>query len=237
MNSFKLRRLKYKAKQKISSIHFFKWIAFLVIILLFFLCINIYNDSFKPQIKILAEAKANYILNNAVNEGVKEVIISKTDMYEELVSVVKDNEGKISAITTNLVAANRLKSDFTIKINEKINNLKETYISIPFGNLTKINTLSGLGPKLTIKLIPSGKLSVNFKNEFKEAGINQTKHEIYLEAKSSASFYMPAGIYSSTEIISKIPLCESIIIGNVPDSLTRLETRDETLREDVLNVD
>ena len=236
MNSYKIRRYKQTVRESISRIHFFKWISITVIIFLCFFFINIYNNSFKPQIANLAESKANYILNNAVNEGVKEVIMAKEITYNELVSVIKDDSGKISGITTNLVAANKLKSDFTIKINEKINSLEETEISIPLGNLTKINTLSGFGPKLKIKLLPSGKLSVNFKNEFKEAGINQTRHEIYLEAVSSASFYLPTGIYSVAEIVSKIPLCESIIVGIVPESLTRLETSDETLRDDILNI-
>ena len=231
-----LRRLTFKLKTSVSRISFFKIICVFLIALVFFLLINIYNNSYKPQIKNISEQKANYILNNAVNNGINEVILKNELLYDDMVTLMSDNEGKVSALMTNLVTMNRLKSEFTLNINEKINDLTETTIEIPLGNLTKIDTLSGLGPKLKVKLVPSGRVAIDFKNSFSEAGINQTKHEIYLEVISTASVLMPTGIYSKTEVKSKIPLCESIIVGKVPESLTRLETRDETLRDDILNI-
>ncbi len=236
MKSPNLRRYKFILKQSIAKISFFKIICVFLIVCCFLLFVNIYNNSYKPQIKNISEQKANYILNNAVNNGINEVILKNELLYEDMVTLISDNEGKVSALMTNLVTANRLKSEFTLSINEKIASFSEITIDIPLGNLTKIDTLSGLGPKLKVKLVPSGRVTIDFKNSFEEAGINQTKHEIYLEAKSTASILMPTGIYSKTEVVSKIPLCESIIVGKVPESLTRLETRDETLRDDILNI-
>lgn len=236
MKSPGLRRFKFKLKHTISKISFFKIISILIIVGSFFTFINIYNNSYKPQITKLSESRANYILNNAVNQGINEVILNNNLIYDDLVSIIYDNEGKVSALMTNLVAANRLKSEFSVMINEKINNLESTTITIPLGNLTKIDTLSGLGPKLKVKLIPSGKVKIDFKNAFVEAGINQTKHEIYLDITSTASILMPTGIYTKTEVESKIPLLESVIVGRVPETLTRLETSEETLRDDVLDI-
>lgn len=230
------RRYKFKLKTSIAKISFFKIISVILIVIVFFLFVNVYNNAYKPQIKNLSEQRANYILNNAVNSGIAEVILKNELLYEDMITLISDNEGKVSALMTNLVTANRLKSEFTLNINEKINSLSDIIINIPIGNLTKIDTLAGLGPKLKVKLVPSGRVSIDFKNSFVEAGINQTKHEIYLEVKSTASILMPTGIYSKTEVTSKIPLCESIIVGKVPESLTRLETSDETLREDILNI-
>lgn len=236
MKSPRFRRYKFKLKQTVAKVSFFKIISICGIIFIFFSIINIYNNSYKPQITKLSESRANYILNNAIDRGVNEVILNNKLIYEDLISIISDNEGKVSALMTNLVAANRLKSEFSLSINEKINNLGTETLSIPLGNLTKIDTLSGLGPKLKVKLIPSGKVVIDFKNSFAEAGINQTRHEIYLDVSSTASILMPTGIYTKTEVKSKIPLLESVIVGKVPESLTRLETRDETLRDDILNI-
>lgn len=232
----KIRRYKFKLKTSIAKIGFFKVISVFLIVLIFFLFINIYNNSYKPQIKNISEQRANYILNNAVNNGINEVILKNHILYEDMVTLISDNEGKVSALMTNLVTANRLKAEFTLAINEEMSSFSDIEVEIPLGNLTTIDTLSGLGPKLKVKLIPSGRVTIDFKNSFAEAGINQTKHEIYLEVKSTASILMPTGIYSKTDVTSKIPLCESIIVGKVPESLTRLETRDETLRDDILNI-
>ena len=236
MKSPVMRRCHFKLKSKIAKINFFKVISIAVIIIMFFAFIDVYNNSFKPQLQSLSQSRASFLLNNALNEGINEVVLKNTVMYDDLVSLITDNEGKISGLMTNLVTANRLKSEFSLNINKKINNLDNVKIAIPLGNLTKLNTLSGLGPKIKITLIPSGRVSIDFKNAFSEAGINQTKHEIFLEVKTTASLLMPSGLYSKSDITSKIPLCESIIVGNVPDSLTRLETRDETLRDDILNI-
>lgn len=232
-----VRRFRFLIRQKLASISFLKVLLAGTVIVLFFVFINIYNTTYKPQIKKLAQSKGNYILNIAVNNGINKVISQNDLVYTDLVTVLKDDTGKITGLMTNLVGANRLRSEFSLKISDELNSLNCVPIFIPLGNLTKIDTLSGLGPKIKINLIPAGSVKVDFKNSFSEAGINQTKHEIYLETSVSASLLIPAGIYEKVEHSLKIPLCESIIVGEIPGTLTRLETSDETLRDDVLNVD
>lgn len=236
MRSPAYRRIKFRVKHNIAKINFFKYIMIIIIIISFIIALRMYNNSFKPQLKTLSETRAYYICNNAINEGVWEVISDNDLKYEDLISFIKDNDGAVTALMTNLVAANRLKSEFALSINEKINNLDNVEISIPFGNITGIELLSGIGPSLNIKLVPTGQTVIDFKNSFMEAGINQTRHEIYLEVKSTVSILMPTKLYSKTEVTSKIPLAESVIVGKVPDSITRLETSDETLRDDILNI-
>ena len=231
------RRMKFLIKQKIASIGFFKLFMILFIIISFVLFINIYNTSYKPQLKRLAEAKGSYILNNAIHKGINRVVESDLLTYNDLITILKDDTGAITGLMTNLVGANRLRSEFSVKISEELNKINTVEIAIPLGNLTKVDTLSGLGPKIKINLIPAGTVKIDFKNDFSEAGINQTRHEIYLEAIAGASLLMPTGIYERVEHTIKIPLCESVIVGRIPDTITRLETRDETLREDVLNID
>ena len=233
----KVRRFRFLLKQRLASISFLKVFLIALIIIFFFTLINIYNTSYKPQIKKLAQSKGDYILNIAVDKGINRVIEENALTYTDLITILKDDSGKITGLMTNLVGANRLRSAFSVKIGEELEKLNSVPISIPLGNLTKIDTLSGLGPKIKINLIPAGKVNIDFKNDFAEAGINQTKHEIYLDVSVSASLLMPAGIYERVEHTLKIPLCESIIVGEIPDTITRLETRDETLRDDILNID
>ncbi len=233
----RVRRLRFLIRQKLASVSFLKVFLTALIIILFFTLINIYNTVYKPQIKKLAEARGNYILNNAVNNGINRVIEDSELQYNDLITILKDDSGKITGLMTNLVGANRLKSEFSLKISEELNSLNSVPIFISLGNLTKIGALAGLAPKIKINLIPAGAVKIDFKNDFTEAGINQTRHEIYLETIASASLLMPVGIFERVEHTIKIPLCESIIVGEIPDTLTRLETRDETLREDVLNID
>lgn len=236
MKSYKFRRFKCKLNYNLSKINFFKYIILIILIIILISTANIYNNVFKPQLKQLAENKAYYLCNIAINEGVADVLYKNEISYDELVTFMKDDSGSITGIMTNLITVNRLKSEFTVTINGKIQNIEKAEIYIPMGNLTGMELLSGLGPKLNIYLIPTSTTLIDFKNSFIEAGINQTRHEIYLEVKSIISILMPNNFTTKTEVISKIPLVESVIVGKVPDTLTRVETADENVREDIMNL-
>jgi len=236
MKSVKYRRMKNKLNYNLSRIHIFKYIILIFLIVTLIFTLNIYNNVFKPQLKQLAENKAYYLCNIAVNEGVADVLYKNQISYEDLATFLKNSDGEITGIMTNLIAVNRLKTEFTVTINNKIQNIEKAEIYIPMGNLSGIELFSGLGPKIHIYLIPTSVTLIDFKNSFAEAGINQTRHEIFLEVKSIINILMPNKLTAKTEVVSKIPLVESIIVGKVPDTLTRVETEYENLREDIMNL-
>ena len=54
-------------------------------------------------------------------------------------------------------------------------------------------------------------------SKFESAGINQTRHTIYLEVKASAHAYM--GLCRLNESVDEtVILVETIIVGTVPDT-------------------
>ena len=236
MKNVKIRRFKNRLNYNLSRIKLFKYIIIIFLIFLFVSGLLVYENTFKPQVKSLAKSKAYYLLNIAINKGVSDVIEKNKLCYDDLVTFIKDDSGNITGIMTNLMAVNRLKTEFTLAINEKIENTKKTEIYIPIGNLTGMEIFSGLGPRFKIELIPSAATIVDFKNSFTEAGINQTRHEIFLVVDSEISMLMPNSLSVSTKVSNKIPIAESIIVGKVPDTLTRVETKEEDIRDDIMNL-
>ena len=77
--------------------------------------------------------------------------------------------------------------------------------------------LAKYGPQLKVSIEPIGTVSVNFKTSFQSAGINQTRHRIYLEAKTQVKVVIPLTT-STKEVKTEIPICETIIVGDVPQS-------------------
>ena len=77
--------------------------------------------------------------------------------------------------------------------------------------------LARYGPQLKVSIEPIGTVSVDFKTSFESAGINQTRHTIYLEAKTQVKVVIPLTT-STKEVKVKIPICETIIVGEVPES-------------------
>ena len=53
---------------------------------------------------------------------------------------------------------------------------------------------------------------------FEEAGINQTRHRIFLEIAASIQIVQPL-LSSTITVKTDVPLAETIIIGNVPQAI------------------
>lgn len=88
---------------------------------------------------------------------------------------------------------------------------------VPLGALTGIEALAGFGQKINIKIIPISNVECRFVSKFRQAGINQTLHSLYLEIVSDISIILPS---KSTNLASTIEvlICESIITGKIPDT-------------------
>ena len=67
-----------------------------------------------------------------------------------------------------------------------------------------------------------GTVETDLKSEFKDAGINQTMHRIYLEVKCNVNILTPYNTITET-ITNQVLLTEGVIIGNIPDAYYNLE--------------
>ncbi len=67
-----------------------------------------------------------------------------------------------------------------------------------------------------------GTVETDLKSEFKDAGINQTMHRIYLEVKCNVNILTPYDTITET-ITNQVLLTEGVIIGNIPNTYYNLE--------------
>ena len=199
-----------------------------------------YNDSYVPIAKQVARYKAEQISTEAISIGVMETLSKTKINYEDIVTVTKNTDGTLTSLSVNLFKLNKLKSEVTVCINNLINEKETVKTFIPLGNVVAsmigVDLLSGLGPRIPLELMPSGNTFVDFDNNFTAVGINQTKHTVSLKITSRISMVLPNNLTVSSKTVSFVPIAESIIVGDIPDTYTVLETSDETLRDDILNL-
>ena len=68
-----------------------------------------------------------------------------------------------------------------------------------------------------MRVVPVGSVTAKLCSEFKEAGINQTNHRIYLRIGAKISAILPGAnnvINTETDVV----ILESVIIGKIPDT-------------------
>ena len=71
-------------------------------------------------------------------------------------------------------------------------------------------------------MLTDGSVETDLRTEFREAGINQTLHRIYLEVKCHVTILTPYDTIKET-IVNQVLLVEGVIIGNIPSTYYNLE--------------
>ncbi len=189
------------------------------LIVIFCLAIVLYAFIFvdrqiRPTIEALSEVQARIIGTQAINDGVREVIESGIQ-YEDLVNVMKDQQGNITLMQANTVEINKISSNITSAVQEKMEVVTKRKLKIPLGNILGSQVLSSYGPKLSVEITPAGSVIVDFYTEFKEAGINQTMHRIYIQVETKVQIIAPLSS-KPVDIVSSVPIAETVIVGKVP---------------------
>ena len=164
----------------------------------------------------VSEATIRSITTVAVNDAIY-YTLNDNVRYEDLINITYDPDGNVSTITTNSLQINRIARDTAYLSQENLTKMSAEGIQVPLGALTGIEALAGFGRKINIKIIPISNVGCKFVSKFEEAGINQTKHSLYLEIVSDISIILPdktSNLASTIEVL----ICESIIAGKIPDT-------------------
>lgn len=193
-----------------------KIVVVLLIITLGALGITKYTRSnIEPVIKELSSSTIQNYCVNAVNNAAHMVIDEKLS-YQEMVNIVKNNNGEIELIQANTVKINRLARDLANLAQANVELIEDQIISLPMGVLTGSYVLSGYGPPIDIRLTPVGSVEVNFVSIFDSVGINQTRHSIYMNVDSTISIVLPISTIP-VKMTTAVLVCENVIIGKVPE--------------------
>ncbi len=177
----------------------------------------------------MAYATARSIALETVNKAIQQVIGNGLE-YEELMEIQLDSSGKVAMLRADTMHMNQIATQTAIQAQLELNDISNQMVDVPLGAALGIRFLGGFGPRIGVQIVPVGAVSTRFETEFETAGINQTRHKIFLTLETTVSLIVPADS-RQVEVISTVPIAESIIVGNVPDSFV-----DVNDMEDMLNL-
>ena len=189
------------------------WIAVIGMLLLIW-----FRARYHETIRTLAQTQVINSTSDLINDAIDRQIESGNIQYDRIVFFEKDLNGKITALKTNMSEVNRLKTDTLNIINDEILALDTQDIGIPFGSLLLPEFFSGKGPVIPIRILSIRNSDGGFSSDFTEAGINQTLHQLNMQVVVDVSILV-LGRAESFQVQSQVVVAETIIVGQVPDTL------------------
>ena len=175
----------------------------------------------------MAFAEAYSMAVETLNRAVKLVTENGVE-YAELVDAQTDAEGRVTMLRADTMRMNELAAKTALMAEDELNSVENQFVRIPLGAALGVKSLSGFGPKMSMQILPVGAVHASFDTEFESAGINQTRHRIFLTLRATVSLIIPTGS-QVVEVESKMPIAESIIVGQVPDSFVDVNDQKDIL--------
>ncbi len=187
----------------------------------------------RPAFCALAENRAKELAVVAIHKTVASQF-SKED-YQDLVRLEKNGDNKATAVQSDMVRFSKLKSELNLEIQKTISSLDKSTLSVPLGSLMGSELFYGLGPDISFQVKPYGVVFCDLTTEFTDAGINQTMCDVAISVKAQLAVLMPT-VQRKSVVETSVPVAQTIIVGDVPDSFTHVDRDGNAFEDDVLQL-
>lgn len=207
----KIPKLAYRGNRGNRNLQ--KVIKIIIILTIAFLVMSNMLNAIDPIFQKLCIDEAESLVTIEVNT----ITTQNATKYQDrdIITIKQDDNGNIQLVQVNSEPLNSMISDITNDTQNSLNNNDTLTASIPFGSITGIKWISGMGPRIPIRIVLSGTIKTKVRNEFYEAGINQTIHRLWLDIICNINILTPYEVIS-TEVTNEIILSENVIVGGVP---------------------
>lgn len=186
--------------------------------------IYMFDSIVTPTVMAVSEAEMRAKAIEIINKSVLDEF-SKQFNYDDIIKIEKNVEGNIVLLKADTLKLNKIACDVAIKSQKELNDLGNVGINLPIGYITRNNILSYLGPSITVKMQPVGHIETKYSSDFESAGINQTRHKIYVKVKTKVRIIIPTRS-SDIEVSNEVPIAETIIVGKIPRTALQLDLND-----------
>ena len=223
----KQKRSKYVIEYKIRL-----YISLLVISLgiMFISFIYYFDKVIAPTVLLVADAEMRAKAVDIINDNIGNIY---TDgfVYDEIMEIDKDELGKITMVQADTIKLNALATKVAIEAQNDIEDIGTVGVKIPLGYAMKNNILAYFGPSITVKMEPIGRIQTSYESSFESAGINQTRHKIYINLITNLKIVLPMQS-REVEVKHQIPIADNLILGEVPRTSIGVDAIKEAMTDD-----
>ncbi len=199
----------------------FRRVVLCVLILMLTALAGSFSVTLRRMVTDYAISAARDEVVTKVNAIVQDVMAAPEFAGTPLVDLERDANGAVTAVTANAAAINSLAAEVLSRAVQATEQ-EAIRIQIPVMNLLGSALFMNHGPSVGVDVTMLSSSTACFRSELSSAGINQTRHQIFLELDVQLSFLMPwRGM--ETGMQTEILVSETVIVGQVPGSYMNWE--------------
>lgn len=194
-----------------------KWSVLLCCFVFLFLSIFVYYLKVVcPIVVSVSKDKIHSLATFSISESVGQVITEKQITYDQLVKISYSSQNEVELIEVDSIKVNLLMREITSLVQKRFDEFSQKGINVALGTFTGIPFLYGVGPQITVQLVPVGAVKTSLEGDFVSAGINQTLHTLNFVVSSTIGMVLPIKTENITTQL-QVMICQNVIVGRIPN--------------------
>ena len=178
--------------------------------------VRVTERALRPVLAAAARYQVRSQVTAAVEQWAARDLQERGVDYSDFVTITRNEAGEITALSADMARLNLLRAGLSAHLLERLED-SQLELTVPVGSLLPLEPTWARGPELHLRALALGTASAEFESEFTSAGINQTRHRLWLELSVPVTVLLPGGGEELT-VDSRLCVAETVIVGQVPQT-------------------
>ena len=178
--------------------------------------VRLTESALRPVLAAAARYQVRSQVTAAVEQWAAQDLQERGVDYSDFVTITRNEAGEITALSADMAQLNLLRAELSAHLLERLED-SQLELTIPVGSLLPLEPTWARGPELHLRALALGTASAEFESEFTSAGINQTRHRLWLRLSVPVTVLLPGGGEELT-VDSRLCVAETVIVGQVPQT-------------------
>lgn len=175
-----------------------------------------------------AETQAERIAEQQAHATVASVLERYASECSSLIRVTYNDRQMLSSVMADASSVNMIKTAVAAELTERLGSTSTLSADIPLGTLTGPDWLSGIGPLVRFPISVNASVLTTVTSSLEAVGMNQSAYKVLLNVHIVMGVVVPDGRTAVT-VDAAFPMAETVLLGEVPDTLTEVYGDDQTL--------
>lgn len=155
------------------------------------------------------------------------VLAALEEQQGDMLSVTQ-TEGESYLVIADTAKLNYVASLASADAQRRMEKLGKEGVTVELGDASGLAMLGGMGPKINVGFTTVGSITAETVSSLKSSGINQCIYSVDLVLTAHVQFAI-AGKAKVVEVQGITPICQTVIVGKVPQVYTNVANEEDML--------